>query len=275
MFEVWSTDAIADTVASALQQRDADLRAEQSVYGLDVLPELALHTLIAGGLSLSTQHSALSTPPWGVLREQPYPHEWFRKLKPDATGLSLPLPRDRMRCDIVLTPEPNQTLDDSLLTEKQRRAEAKELEGTLFESLSASHLAPGAADPSHLPTSPPSHLLTTPPESAFWLEIKLTGQFTSTSGLPGPNRTYASELTRNPITDLKKLAADHRIHHAGVLIVLFTADERTATHDLAVLAHRVLDKDIPIASPAMRHFPIPDRIGNTTCTVCVLALRKD
>ena len=57
--------------------------------GLDVLPELALHTLIADGLG---------APGFGVLREQPYPHEWFRKLKPapderGGPGLALPLPR--------------------------------------------------------------------------------------------------------------------------------------------------------------------------------------
>jgi cellulose synthase/poly-beta-1,6-N-acetylglucosamine synthase-like glycosyltransferase len=78
-----------------------------------------LHPLIARGL----EQAGL-----GVIREQPYPHEWFRKLRPSASAaeLALPLPRDRQRCDLVLTPTPGQKLDDSLLTEKARRAEARD-----------------------------------------------------------------------------------------------------------------------------------------------------
>ncbi len=265
---------IADAAADALRARDADLREEHAVYGLDVLDELAFHPLIAAGLAATG---------CGVLREQPYPHEWFRKLRPGGPPLRggasdptliLPIPRDRMRCDLVLTPEPNQKLDDSLQNEKQRRAQAAELQGTLFESLSDSHLAPGSALPTSALPPPTSHI---PPESAFWIELKLVGQFCNTSGLPGPNRTYTSELTRNPIADLKKLADDDRIHHAGVMLIVFTADEPTARHDLAILAHRCIDRNLPIplGGPITRSFPIPDRIGNTVCTVCLLGLRKD
>jgi hypothetical protein len=263
---MWSPAAIADTIAEVLRARDAALREEQAVYGLDANLETALHPIIAEGLAA---HG------YGVLREQPYPHEWVRKLKPAKTGLDLPIPRERMRCDIVLTPEPGQTLDDSLVNEKQRRKEVAELEGTLFESLTASHLAPGAPA-SELGTRH-SALSTCPPESAFWLELKSVGQFCNTSGLPGPNRTYTSEITRNPIADLKKLSEDHRIHHAGAALIVFTEGEATAKHDLAILAHRCLDKHIPLplGGPILRTFPIPDRIGNAACTVCLLALAKE
>ncbi len=265
---MWSPSAIADAIAEVLRARDAALREEQAVYGLDAKLETALHPIIAEGLG---QHG------FGVLREQPYPHEWVRKLRPGTPtlrggspeGLALPIPRDRMRCDLVLTPEPNQTLDDSLHNEKQRRKEAAELEGTLFESLSTSHLAPGAPLPLHSSSIPP--------ESAFWLELKTVGQFCNTSGLPGPNRTYTSELTRNPIADLRKLEDDHRIHHAAVALIVFTADQATARHDLAILAHRCLDKrlPLPLGGPILRTFPIPDRIGNAACTVCLLPLAKE
>lgn len=287
---MWPLDPIADAALDALRARDAALREEHAVYGLDVLDELSFHPLIAAGLAASGV---------GVLREQPYPHEWFRKLRPGKSGLDLPILRDRMRCDLVLTPAPNQKLDDSLLNEKRRRADAIELQGTLFESLSQSHLAPGAvvdgfasvtpprsdvaepkASPPRHPASLPSSTLplhtSVPPESVFWLELKLVGQFCNTSGLPGPNRTYTSELTRNPIADLKKLADDDRIHHAGVLLIVFTADEQTAKHDLNVLAHRCMDRNLPIplGGPITRSFPIPDRIGNTVCTICLIGLRK-
>lgn len=276
---MWSLDAIADAAADTLRRRDAALREEQAVYGLDAQPELSFHPLLAAGFADAG---------FGVLREQPFPHEWLRKLRASARAatLNLPLPRDRQRCDIVLTPEPNQPLDDSLLTEKQRRAEEAELQGTLFESFTTSHLAPGA-----LPTSAPktgavseqrqdgAPLLCPPhtpipPESAFWLELKVCGQHTNTSGLPGPNRTYTSDLTRAPLADLKKLANDHRIHHAGVLLIVFTADDHTAAHDISILALRTLDRGWPIAAPVLRTIPIPDRIGNTLCTACLLAMRK-
>jgi hypothetical protein len=262
---MWSLDAIADAAADALRARDAALREEHAVYGLDAQQELSFHPLIADGLASAG---------FGVLREQPFPHEWFRKLRPDAKkpGLALPLPRDRMRCDLVLTPEPGQTLDDSLHTEKQRRVEEAELQGTLFESLSTSHLAPGSSNLKSEISNLKSRI---PPESAFWLELKLCGQYTNTSGIPGPNRTYTSDLTRAPLADLKKLAEDHRIHHAGVLLIVFTENEQIARHDVAILAHRILDRNWPISSPILRSFPIPDRIGNTVCTVCLIGMRKD
>ncbi|HVU63525.1 MAG TPA: hypothetical protein VHC70_06090, partial [Phycisphaerales bacterium] len=80
-----------------------------------------------------------------------------------------------------------------------------------------------------------------------------------------------------PIADLKKLSEDHRIAHAAVALIVFTADESTARHDLAILAHRCLDKHIPLtlAGPILRTFPISDRIGNARCTVCLLALAKE
>ncbi len=268
---MWSPDDIADALAESLRTHDAALREEQSVYGLDALDELDLHDIIAKGFASTG---------FGILREQPYPHEWKRKVRAAPASTSeisnlkseiLPIPRDRQRCDIVLTPLPNQTLDDSLHNEKQRRAEEAELQGTLFESLSNSPLAPGSI---HL-KSEISNL--TSPESAFWLELKTLGQYTNKAGLPGPNRTYSSDLTRNPLADLAKLTADERIHHAAAAVILFSADEPTARHDINILMNKARTKDLPItlSSPHLRHFPIPDRIGNTLCTVCLIALRKD
>jgi len=269
---VWALDRIADAATEKLRAHDAALREEDAVYGLDSLSEIALHPLIGAGLAAAG---------FGVLREQPFPHEWVRKLRAGelTEGAALPVPRDRMRCDLVLTSEPGLTLDDSLIAEKRRRAEAKELAGTLFESLGESHLAPGAVslapNHNHEPLARAVQAVVTP-EDAFWLEIKLVGQFSYSSGVPGANRTYSSELTRNPLADLKKLAADERICHAGVLLVVFTADEKIARHDLRVLADRALDRDLPVplTGPIVRGFAVPDRIGNAHCTLCLLPLRK-
>ena len=63
---MWSTDLIADAAADALRARDAALREEDAVYGLDSHSEVALHPLIGAGLGAAG---------FGALREQPFPHE--------------------------------------------------------------------------------------------------------------------------------------------------------------------------------------------------------
>ena len=75
-------DTLADAIARAIEAREADLRLEQAVYGLDVLDELPLQTLVAAGLSSS----------WSVGREVHYPSTVGRKLT------------HRPRCDLVLAP---------------------------------------------------------------------------------------------------------------------------------------------------------------------------
>lgn len=112
------------------------------------------------------------------------------------------------------------------------------------------------------------------PEDALWLEVKVVAQHAYAGGVPGPNSAYASELKRGPIADCKKLAADPRIVHAAVIVVLFTADMATARHDLPFIVHKALDLDLPVSSPQIRHIRIGERIGNHVCTVCWLELRK-
>lgn len=78
----WDFSTVADDVARALSQAEADLRLEQAVYGLDSLEELALQKLIADRLASS----------YCVAREVHYPSMAGRKLT------------HRQRCDLVLTP---------------------------------------------------------------------------------------------------------------------------------------------------------------------------
>lgn len=248
---MWSADAIADAMIDALQARECELCAEQAVYGLDTLTEVEIHPLLASGL----ERAGL-----GVLREYPYPHEWQSKIASSKSRTGLPEHRDRRRCDLVLTPSPGQRLDDALRAERTRREEAERVRGSLFESI---------ADRSPEPRDPALVY----PEDALWLEIKLVNQFCVNSGVPGPNRTYSSELTRNPVADLRKLAEDKRVVHAGVAVILCACDEPTARHDLGVLAHRCLDRDLPIALPTIRATAIQDRIGNAVCAVGLLTMR--
>jgi hypothetical protein len=69
-----------------------------------------------------------------------------------------------------------------------------------------------------------------------------------------------------------KLEWDGAVHYAGCLVVLFTADEATARHDLAVVMHKCLDRELPVQSPVVRSFPIPDLIGNSVCSACLIPL---
>ena len=76
------TDILADHVARALADREAALRLEQAVYGLDALDELSLQAVVAAGLSTA----------FHVEREVHYPSSFGRKLT------------HRRRCDLALAP---------------------------------------------------------------------------------------------------------------------------------------------------------------------------
>jgi hypothetical protein len=154
-----------------------------------------------------------------------------------------PYPADRFarrrkaeakRCDIVLT-EPSQDLIDP------------QAESTLF------------GDDQALPL-----------EAAYWLEVKTVSQFT----VDGPFPRYAAELLSPVAQDLRKLSKDPMIFHAGLLLVLFTADQATARHDLAAWESRCLKRGYPIAAPVVRDFAINDRMGNARATLALAAVRR-
>ena len=78
----WDLSTLADRLAAAVHAAEADLRLEQSVYGLDSKPELELQTLLARALAAHYE----------VAREVHYPSTIGRKLT------------HRPRCDLVLSP---------------------------------------------------------------------------------------------------------------------------------------------------------------------------
>lgn len=265
---MWRDDDILDAAAQELQAHDAALREEQAVHGLDALHEVQLHPLL---------ERAIARAGLGVLREFPYPSTW--KKRPWRAGggedlplpapfpAPLPLPRDRDRCDLVILERPGLLIADPVKVEKNARREAAEVKGTLFEALTQGD----AALPS--PSAPSAVSNTVSSEDALWLEVKVVGQYEHADGVPGPNPSYASRLVRSVTTDLGKLAADASIRHAGALLVLFTATPEIADHDLLTLAHRCLDRGLPISSPVHRRVPIQDRIGNAFCTLALFTMR--
>lgn len=238
---------IAQVVADSLQERERLLREEQAVRGLDALAETGLHPLIS---------DALSGTGFGVLREQPYPHEWTRR----AGTRPSPERRDRMRCDLVVTERPGLSLDDALDARNRFRKDRAAATGTLFESVA-------------MPESPVRPLIVQP-QDALWLEVKVIAQHTLTAGVLGANRTYGAELTRGPLADLGKLAADERITTGAALVVLFTESESTARHDIGELVRKSLGGTLPLLSPEVCGFPITDRLGNRWCAVALLGLQR-
>ena len=229
--EVWTPQLVVDGAARALRGAEEARTLEQSPYGLESLSELELHDIIAAGFAADGL---------GVLREVVYPGEWMGR---KGRRKALPEQSERMRCDVVLTVRPGQKLIDRL---DDRRA----AEGTLFEG------AEGASD----------GLL---PEHAFWLELKESGQFCYTDGVPGPNRVYGSQVMRAVRSDLTKLRNDPAVIHAGAMLILFAADEAVARHDLGIIAERCTDRGLLATLPTIAGFAVPERIGNRWCAVAL------
>jgi hypothetical protein len=232
---MWSPSEILHQSLDAVRRLDADLRAAQAVHGTDALDERALHPVIAESLSAAG---------FGVLREVVYPGE-------NAAGVRRSA---RVRCDLVLVPEPGMVLADPAA--EQAALDAGD--GTLFAPL-ADRIgpAPGAVGPGE----------------AFWLEVKSVAQHAYVDGVPAPNRAYAGQLVRGPTIDLVKLAVDASIWTGGVLLVLFCQDEEVGRHDLSTVAHRLLDQDLPLATPEFGGVRIDDRVGNAWCAMGLFPLR--
>jgi len=232
---MWEPAEIAHLAAEALAARDRDLTAEHAVYGLDSLDELGLHPLLAAGLGTSG---------FGVWREHPYPGRVESRAKRS----------ERERCDLVLTLDPGLPPIDPVAELKHLDALAGTLFAPVAESMATAERFTEVGD-------------------AYWVEVKTVSQFAFSAGVPGPNKSYAAELVGGVTRDAVKLASEPMVRYGAVLLVLFTADDATAEHDLAIAAHRCLDKGAPIGSPAWASVPIEDRVGNALCTVAVMPVR--
>ena len=214
---------------------DRRLCAEQAVRGVDALPEVALHPILA---------EALSVAGFGVVREVLYPGEHTAPVRKSA----------RARCDLVLLPEPGMALEDPAAEQAALLAG----EGTLFFDVVEEIARPAGL---------------VPPGEACWLEVKSVAQHAFVDGVPGPNRAYADQIVRGPMTDLVKLARDPSIWTAASVVLLFCESEEVARHDLHQAAHRLLDADLPVGAPEIAGTPIADRAGNAWCGIGLYPLR--
>ena len=267
---------ILDLAASALRAEQQRLEAEQAVSNIDALSELCYHPILESGFFEAG---------YGVLRERPYPGLWMGR--PGKRSI-VPTLTERERCDLVITELPNQILSDDPTQRREGLQDDLLAAGTLFSD-PAHRIAPvvrkkrtkQAASPpsshpsSHQPAAPPS-LPTLPldlpisPDDAFWLEVKVIGQFTISRGITCPNRSYSTELVTAIYSDCFKLASDRIILRGGLLLILHAQDQRTARHDLDIAVQQAWSRGSSCRTPLVDGFPLNDRIGNTWATVALI-----
>ncbi|MCC7387513.1 MAG: hypothetical protein IT431_01965 [Phycisphaerales bacterium] len=231
----WEFGSIIAGLAAGLRTAEAELAHEQAVHGLDALDEVQLHPLLAAGLRSADL---------ACFRETPYP----------GPPRHLPRESERPRCDLVVAPSDTLAIADIVRQGKElRRAQ-----GTLFAALATELHAPPHASIA--------------PEDALWIEVKTIGQHTTTDGVAGPNRSYASQFNAC-LADIRKLANARAVQHAALALVLFNESPAVAEHDLTALMHKCLDRSLPVADLWRESLPITDRIGNSTCTIGLVRVR--
>jgi hypothetical protein len=100
----------------------------------------------------------------------------------------------------------------------------------------------------------------TEPERALWLELKLARQ-RRTGGDRDPR--YAEQWRRQLIADLRKLAAEPRIHAAAIVLIAFTEDEAALARDLDGFESVMIQRGVVAGFRQVRTLPVVDRIGHT------------
>lgn len=107
-------------------------------------------------------------------------------------------------------------------------------------------------------------------EDAAWIEVKVVAQHKPL----GPNYGYTQALLAPVWKDVEKLARDPQIVHAAVLLVLFTASEAIAEHDVGVWAARASMGGLRVGPRSVRNVAIGDRIGNRVCTLALFPIER-
>ncbi|MGV6815004.1 MAG: hypothetical protein ACWA5W_08360 [Phycisphaerales bacterium] len=232
---MWNQAEIADLMAEELRAFTHASSAKPAHAGIDSLSEIQLHPLLCQSFTNST---------FGVQREVRYP----------SSGIARPNESQRQRCDLVLTPRLGMTIFDPI--HEQR------LNDELAQTLFAGHLDEQIHNDA-----------VSQPEEAYWIEVKVVGQFQYVDGVPIPNTAYTSELTKGPKLDVIKLASEPMIHAGAVLVVIFTEQENAGPHDLNHAARLWIEQGLPISIPEIRSFPIPNYGGNEWCSIGLIPVK--
>lgn len=148
----------------------------------------------------------------------------------------------RQRCDLVLSPKGLPLIQQS---DPQPQLQ-----------LFAAHPAPERACPL---------------AAAFWLEVKVAYQFRP-GGLR--HRGYGTQFRQAVVADLRKMAAEPLIHHAGLLLIVFNESAAVASKDLELFESLLIHKESLAGFRHERSLRIQDRIGHHLCTVALWPIIK-
>lgn len=105
-----------------------------------------------------------------------------------------------------------------------------------------------------------------PLAKAFWLEVKVAYQLRP-GGLR--HRGYGAQFRRAVVADLRKMAAEPLIRHAGLLLIVFNEDAAIASKDLELFESLLIHKEALAGFRHERSLRIQDRIGHHLCTVAL------
>ncbi|HLO40111.1 MAG TPA: hypothetical protein VK176_03745 [Phycisphaerales bacterium] len=236
MRQLWIEREILGWCVEALGAASAAIELEQAPKGIDSKDEKWMQGELADALASRVV----------VVRERVFPH-----MRRAGARLS-----QREKCDLVLLPEGCTRLEE----DRQIKATSA-----------------GVPDQAGLFTQTP---LEAPQErvagaqDAFWLEVKVLGQFEYRRGVPTPNRQYSTQLVKAVCDDLQKLVDDPLVMHGGVLVVVFCADEHVAAHDMGIALNRGVDRGLTPTGAVHGGFAIPDRIGNRWCSVWLMPVSR-
>jgi hypothetical protein len=104
----------------------------------------------------------------------------------------------------------------------------------------------------------------------YWLEVKRLAQFQEAEA----NHNYSHWLLQPVTKDIQKRVSQPNLRHRGLLLVLFTAEEATARHDIDRWREKLIAKDLPVSDVHVAASPISDRHGNGACGVVLADLSQ-
>ena len=101
---------------------------------------------------------------------------------------------------------------------------------------------------------------------ALWLEVKVAYQFQEGGRQHGG---YGAQWRQALVADLKKMEAEPLVHHAGLLMVVFTESDAIVAKDLELFEDVLARKEVLAGFRQVRNTPILDRMGHRVCTAAV------
>lgn len=104
------------------------------------------------------------------------------------------------------------------------------------------------------------------PPAGLWLEVKIAQQFRAPSV---PHGGYGQQWRQNVVKDLKKLEAEPLVHHAALLLVVFTEAAWVAEKDVELFEVVLAEKEVLAGFRQVRTCAIVDRIGHGCATAAL------